>query len=248
MHKKILLGVLLVCVLVFIASMLIPVPVGDSERGDSERVDREIILNEQKNESAQYLPWQIEPTTQGSIRVFGITLNESTLQEANDLYHGGAEVSLFVSPKGQHKVEAYFDKVVLGGFSAKLIMVMALSQEQQKNMFQRGIRVSSLGGGRKKVRLAAEDLHRVFSTPIASIAYLTRARLDDELLLKRFGEPTERISEPESNTMHWLYPELGLDVALSENGRAVLQYVSPTQFSELIAPLLALEPQQSGVK
>lgn len=224
MHRKITFGILVVGFLVIAVSMLTPVPIDK----DSDLQDRS---------TAQFLPWQIEPTAQGSIRVFGLTLGESTLQEAEDLFHGGAKVSLFVSPDAQYKVEAYFDKVMLGGFGAQLVMVMALSQEQQATMFQRGARLSNLGGGRKKVTLAGDDLKTIFETPIASIAYLTRAKLDDELLQKRFGEPAQRIREAENNTTHWLYPRLGLDVALHDEGRAVLQYVSPKQFPILIAPL-----------
>lgn len=230
MHRKITFGILVLGFLVIAVSMLTPVPIDK----DSDLQDRS---------TAQFLPWQIEPTAQGSIRVFGLTLGESTLQEAEDLFHGGAKVSLFVSPDAQYKVEAYFDKVMLGGFGAQLVMVMALSQEQQAAMFQRGARLSNLGGGRKKVTLAGDDLQAVFATPINSIAYLTRARLDDELLRKRFGEPAQRIRESDNNTTHWLYPKLGLDVALHDEGRAVLQYVSPKQFPVLMAPLLEQEPQ-----
>ena len=230
MHKKITFGILVVGFIVIAVSLLTPVPV--DKEGSS-----------QNHPAAQFLPWQIEPTAQGSIRVFGLTLGESTLQKAEELFHGGAKVSLFVSPDAQYKVEAYFDKVILGGFSAQLVMVMALSQEQQAAMFQRGARVSNLGDGRKKVTLAGDDLQAVFATPINSIAYLTRTRLDDELLRKRFGEPAQRIREAENNTTHWLYPELGLDVALNDEGRAVLQYVSLKEFPELVAPLLKKETQ-----
>ncbi len=235
MHKKITFGVLVVGVLVIAVSLLTPVPVdhgSTKNKGSSQDLP-----------TAQFLPWQIEPTTQGSIRVFGLTLGESTLQEAEKMYHGGAKVSLFVSPESIYKVEAYFDKVILGGLSAQFVLVMALSQEQQMAMYQRGARVSNLGDGRKKVTLTGEDLQTVFATPIASLAYLTRARLDDELLRKRFGEPAQRIRESENNTTHWLYPELGLDVALNDEGRAVLQYVSPKDFSGLMEPLLKLETQ-----
>lgn len=231
MHRKITFGILLVGSVVLAVSMLTPVP-----------VDKEAGVQEQAR--VQFLPWQIEPTAEGSIRVFGLTLDKSTLQEAEDLYHGGAEVSLFVAPDGEHKIEAYFDKVVLGGFHAQLVMVMALRQEQQAAMFQRGARVSNLGGGRKKVTLAGDDLQTVFDAPIASIAYLTRARLDDELLRNRFGEPAQRIREAANNTTHWLYPHLGLDVALHDEGRAVLQYVSPKKFPVLLAPLSKQEQEQ----
>jgi len=230
MHKKITFGILVVGVLVIAVSLLTPVPV--DKEGSS-----------QDHPMAQFLPWQIEPTVQGSIRVFGLTLGESTLQDAENLFHGGAKVSLFVSADGRHKVEAYFDKVILGGHSAQFVLVMALGQEQLATMFQRGARVSNLGDGRKKVTLTGEDLQTVFATPISSLAYLTRTRLDDELLRKRFGEPAQRIREAGNNTTHWLYPDLGLDVALNDEGRAVLQYVSPKDFSGLMEPLLKLGTQ-----
>ncbi len=235
MTKKIIFGILVLGVFAISVNFLIPVSV----EKESDSTNRP---------AAQFLPWHIEPTAQGSIRVFGLTLGESTLQTAENLFQGGAKVSLFVSPEGKYKVEAYFDKVILGGFSAQLVMVMALSQDQQAAMFQRGARVSNLGGGRKKVTLAGEDLQAVFAAPVASIAYLTRARLDDDLLLKRFGEPAKRIREPKNNTMHWLYPKLGLDIALSDKGRAVLQYVSPKEFSGLMAPLLEQDLQQESLE
>ena len=231
MHKKITVGIIVIGILVIAVSLLTPVPI-DKEHS-SENAP-----------AGQFLPWQIEPTAQGSIRVFGLTLGESTLQEAEVLYHGGANISLFVSPDGHYKVEAYFDKVFLGGFGAQLVMVIALSQEQQAAMFLRGARVSNLGDGRKKVTLASDDLQTVFSTPIESITYLTRAQLDDELLRKRFGEPAQQIREQEHNTTHWLYPERGLDIALNDEGHAVLQYVSPKAFSDLMAPLLERKSQQ----
>jgi len=232
MTRKIIIGIIVTCALVFVVSMLVPLPVGDSETDNS---------NTGIKEDAQFLPWQVTPTPGGSIRVFGITLGETTLQEANKIYRGDSEVSLFVSPEGDHKIEAYFDKVVLGGFSSKMILVVGIPKEQKMAMFQRGIRVGSLGNGNKKVTLAADDLQTVYTAPVASLTYLTRARLDSELLVKRFGEPDRRISESEGSTTHWLYPRIGLDIALSEGGRSVLQYVPPNQFANLMSPLLESE-------
>lgn len=233
MDKKIIIGIILVSILVFIVSLLVPLPIGESDRSESERP-----TNQELAEKGQFLPWHIDITPEGDTRVFGLTLGETTLGEANDLFHGGAEVSLFLTQRGRYRVEAFFDKVVLGGFSSQMILVVSLSQEQQVAMYKRGTRVSSLGGGRKKVTLSTEDIQLAYASPIGSLTYLTRARLDHELLHKRFGEPAEIIKEHETNTEHWLYPELGLDIAISTKGQAVLQYVPPGQFSELKAPLL----------
>jgi hypothetical protein len=236
MTRKIIIGIIVTSALVFVVSMLVPLPVGDSETDNS---------NNSIKGDVQFLPWQVTPTPEGSIQVFGITLGETTLQQANKIYRGDAEVSLFVSPEGDYKIEAYFDKVVLGGFSSKMILVVDIPNELKMAMFQRGIRVSSLGNGKKKVTLAADDLQAVYTAPVASLTYLTRASLDGDLLVKRFGEPDRRISENEGGTTHWLYPSIGLDIALSEGGRSVLQYVPPNQFANLMSPLLKSESELS---
>jgi len=158
MDKKIIIGIIVVSTLVFISSLLVPLPVGDSETGNPDTVTKDV---------AQFLPWHVKPTPSGSIQVFGLTLGETTLQEANKLYHNGAEVSLFASPEeqykeDQYKIEAYFDKVILAGFSSRMILVIDIPYELKKAMFQRGIRVSSLGNGKKKVTLAADDLKAVY--------------------------------------------------------------------------------------
>jgi len=221
MKNKVFLSVLLGGLLLVLIAIMLPAP--DTGRG-------------------QFLPWQIEHTADGATRVFGITLGETTLDEAEQQMHGAAEITLFATPDGRHRVEAYFDKVVLGGFSAKLVMVMQLTQDETEAMFSRGVRISTMGSGTNKVTLASEDVRRVYATPIASLAYLTRTTLDDELLLKRFGEPSARVTELETDTVHWLYPDLGLDIALSGKGKAVLQYVLLKDFEALVKPLREMRP------
>ncbi len=225
MKNRVFLSVLLGGLLLVLIAIMLPAP--DTDRG-------------------QFLPWQIEHSADGGTRVFGITLGETTLDEAEQQLQGAAEITLFASPDGRRRVEAYFDKVVLGGFSAKMVMVMQLTQEEAEAMYSRGVRISTMGSGTNKVTLASEDVRRVYATPIASLAYLTRATLDDELLLKRFGEPSARITELESGTVHWLYPDLGLDIALSGKGKAVLQYVLLKDFEALVEPLREMKPADTS--
>jgi len=219
MKNKVFLSVLLGGLVLVLIGVLMPAP--DSDRG-------------------QFLPWQIEHTPQGGTRVFGVTLGETSLNEAERILKSSAEVTLFVTPEEEYRVEAYFDKVVLGGFASKMVMVIQLPPAEAEAMFLRGVRISTLGSGTNKVTLSSEDMRRVYTLPIISLAYLTRATLDDELLLKRFGEPAERITEPENGTVHWLYPKLGLDVALDKKGKAVMQYVLPADFDVLLKPLREL--------
>jgi len=186
---------------------------------------------------AQFLPWQIEKLNNGNTRVFGLELGRSSLADVEKLFREKAEVSLFVSKSGHYELEAYFDKVILGGFSAQYVLTIALTQEQLADLYKRGSRLSHLSDGRQKVSLAAQDTPLVYQAQISSLVYLTRTWLDGETLLKRFGEPWRKIRESNRDAVHWLYPEKGLDVAIDDSGRAVFQYIAPKRFDLLLAPL-----------
>ena len=186
----------------------------------------------------QILPWQIELTPEGSTRVFGLVLGQSTLQEAEQQWRTTAKISLFAAPDHPPVVEAYFDKVTLGGLSAQVVIEIDAPAEQMQTMFARGERISTLGSGARKVTLSDRDLTLLRAMPIASITYVPRTRLQLDVIQKRFGEPAQRFVETDNDTTHWLYPDKGLDVAVDDNGQAVLQYVSPVQFSRLRRPLM----------
>jgi len=192
------------------------------------------------------LPWQINITPEGGLQVLGVELGRSTLGEAELAFSEPAEVSLFEQEDGRRVVEAYFDSVDISGIRARIIVVMGLTEEQLETMYEGGVRVANMGGGRRKVTLADDDLLRLKQLPIESMTYIPRANLDEELVLGRFGEPAERIAEAEGETVHWLYPEQGLDIAVNPEASEVLQYIRPMHFERIRAPLLTQSgaPQQ----
>jgi len=198
-----------------------------------------LLIPTENPPSMQTFPWQINVNSNGTTQVFGLNLGESTLQQAEQVFGATAELSLFepVPGQGQRGVEAYFDKVNIGGLSARVVMVMSFTSEQLRNMFERGVRISTLGDGSRKVTLHADDITQVRVTPVHTITYLPRIRLESELLEKRFGKPEQLITEPDTGAQHWLYPKLGLDIALDKNNNAVFQYIAPENFEQLLEPL-----------
>lgn len=198
------------------------------------------VLPGQHPEGPARLPWQIEPVN-GTIRVFGLTLGESTLSDAEAVIGEEAEVSLFRSPEGRIDVEAYFDQATISGLKSKIVLAIALTETTREAMYERGIRIATMGSGTRKVTLAPEDLKHVRQSPIGGITYLPRIDLEPELLTKRFGEPARRIPEPEGRAVHWLYPAFGLDITVNEDGKEVFQYVPPAQFERVVEPLVGGE-------
>lgn len=194
-----------------------------------------------QDEAPHNLPWQIE-RVDGTIRVFGITLDRTSVAESERRFGEPATVSLFRTPQDEIGVEVYFDRVNLSGLGATLVGTVDFDRKTLEGMFERGLRISTLGSGTRKVTLAPQDLNRVMNSPISTLTYLPKINLNEDQVRKRFGEPARKIEDPESGAVHWLYPELGLDVALNPKQKEVLQYVPPERFGTVEAPLLERQP------
>ena len=214
MERKVILGVLAFSLLILGAALLLPSRAPDPN---------------------PKVPWQIELDTQGHTQVFGITLGQSTLAEVRQLLGENGEISMFASADGDYAIEAYFQQLFLSGFRADMVMTLDVTIEEAEEMFGRGSRIAKMGSGEKKITLATEDLKTLENRPIRHITYLPKANLDEALLVKRFGNPNQRIVEP-SGVVHLLYPEKGLDLAVDQEAKEVFQYTLPARFPERWAP------------
>ena len=184
------------------------------------------------------LPWQIEHPAPGETRIFGLTLGSSTAGEAEQRFHEEAKPSLFQSPDGQLAVEMFFEQVALAGLKSRIVINIAVPAAELQAMYERGLRISATGGG-KKITPTPEDAARLRALPVSSLTYMPSVRLEEEIFIKRFGQPEQRIREKTSGTIHWLYPQHGLDITLGGKEKPVLQYVPPKDFGKLLQPLLA---------
>jgi hypothetical protein len=194
-----------------------------------------------KKPSKQLLPWAVEALPNGSSRVFDITLGQSKMQDAGQIFEDDWEVVLFVSPDKEISVEGYFNRLIVSGLKGDFVMNLALDPKTKKEMFQRGTRISQLGDGTKKVSLASADMDIVATAVIQQITYLPSANLDGKLIENLFGKPESIIQVNKSTVEHWLYPKIGLDILLDPDGKEVFQYVMPSRFSEVKEPLLKQE-------
>lgn len=208
-------GVGILSVLIFAGSFLLP---GNPEEEGS-------------------VPWHIEHPAPGDTRVFGLTLGLSTAGEAEQRFLEEAKPSLFRSPGGQLVAEMFFEQVTLGGLKSKIVATIAVPDSELQAMFERGLRISGISSG-KKISLAPEDAARVRMLPISGLTYMPSVRLGEDVFVRRFGQPAQRIKEKESGAIHWLYPQDGLDITLGGEEKPVLQYVPPRDFDKLRTPLL----------
>ncbi len=182
------------------------------------------------------LPWLIERNAAGETSVFGLTLGRSTLLDAEQSFNSSAQLNLFKSPEGHYDVEAYFDRLYISGLKASIVIKLIVDQTQAEPIFERGLRISQMGSGVKKVELSDQDKSWLANARIDILTYLPAADLEPALIEKHFGKPQQQLTE-DSDTVHWLYPEKGLDIAVNSDGKEVFQYLSPSQFQRAIEPL-----------
>lgn len=185
------------------------------------------------------LPWRIERDAAGRTQVFGLTLGVSTLAQMRARLGEDGEINLFHRP-GEiepYQVEVFFKDIELHQLRADIVATLAVPGTVLSAMYERGLRISQLGSGSKKIRLDPPDIETLLTYPIRTLTYLPRIHLDRALIERRFGCPAERVKEPESEIVHLLYPARGLDIARASDGSVVIQYVNVSDFARIRAPL-----------
>jgi hypothetical protein len=197
-----------------------------------------MILPEKRDDGVVRLPWLVSVDARGRASVFGFTLGETTLADVRVVLGEEGKINLFSREDGgdRYSVEAYFDRIYLDGLRADFVLTVNADQTELQAMYERGLRISQLSSGDKKVNLSPVDIDLLVQRPIRAIAYLPWKSLDTRILENRFGKPKETRTE-ESGIVHLLYPAEGMDIGLGKDGGTVIQYVSPSDFRDLIAPL-----------
>lgn len=187
--------------------------------------------------STSGMPWQVEVNKDGSTRVFGLTLGRSTLRDAARQFAESPAVAVVGTRNEDGTLEAYFETVTLGGLKGRIVLSLHTTTDQLRAMRQRSPKTEFMESTTRRSELSAGDRDLADGLPIRALSYLPAARLDAATLIQRFGAPTERIIQDEIE--HLLYPVLGLDIATGAKGRTVIQYVAPSDFNLLRAPLTA---------
>jgi hypothetical protein len=197
-----------------------------------------LSLREPELRPIEGLPWQIEPQADGTTRVFGLTLGESTLADARERLGADMDIALIAAPKEPGTIEAYYGQITAGVITGKMVLAATLDPATIERMRARAPSAEYMESSTRKFTLHPDDLPQAFSARIATITFMPSARIDEEIASTRFGVPAERVHANEE-IEHLLYPELGLDLVINDKGKDVLQYVAPREFARLRDPLIA---------
>lgn len=183
------------------------------------------------------LPWEVTVFADGSSEVFGVHLGVTTLRALTEKLEAYPDVALFQQADGTSSLEAYFGRVRLGVLDARLVAVLAAEPEQLAAWAKAPTSDKPMPSGARKLELSEDELLQTFGLSIMELTYVPYAQYEEELVLRRFGEPAERVSLG-ANSAYWLYPERGLALLLDREGREVLEYSAPARFADLRARVL----------
>jgi len=184
------------------------------------------------------LPWQIETLPGGESRVFDLTLGHSTLADARKRFGDEMSLAVVAEPNESGNVEGYYENVTAGFVAGRLIVTADLPPAVIDAMRERSPKTEYMQSTTRKARLADSDFAAALAAPIRALSFIPAAQLDEDIVIQRFGQPTERIRVNE-HVEHLLYPARGLDLVLDSKGKELLQYVAPARFEALRAPLKA---------
>ena len=182
------------------------------------------------------LPWQIELLPDGTSKVFGITLGQSTLGEAHKQLGDDMELAIIVVAVDDSGLEMYYSRYTAGVFSGKLILAADVAPDTLEQLLGRAVRAEYMESGARKFHLDPDDLPLAYQAAVKSITFIPGIALDEQTALKHFGTPAETIRRGDQVT-HLLYPAKGLDLIINKDGKDILQYVAPRGFTELREPL-----------
>lgn len=184
-------------------------------------------------------PWQVEDLGGGVSRVFGIVLNETLLKEVDTVFRATPVVALYES-KEKLTLEAYYKNVSLGGLIGSFIFTLDASPDELEKVKKESYKSERTENNEIKYKLDKPASIKAKEFRVKNLIYIPTVQLDEATILKRFGEPSQKIKlKTKEEGWHYLYPEKGLDLIYKKDGKEVLQYVPPRGFNALIEPLLS---------
>lgn len=186
------------------------------------------------------LPWMVELSDKGNPQVLGITLGESTLQEAVTYWKAVPTIAYFKGGDDPGSMEAYFSKVRLGPIEARIIAQLSANKDELEPYAKAAINPQAMPSGAYRYTLPEEEYKAAHDLKVTQLTYIPTASLDQEMVTQRFGQP-EQLKELDEKRSLWLYPDKRLGLLMDDSGKESLQYTTKAAYPNMAEKLLELE-------
>ena len=176
------------------------------------------------------LPWQVIVHDAEHSEVFGIVLNQTTLEQARQHFGQLDGLALFKNEQGEYSLEAYFGKVTIGPFSARLIANLDVPQDELERLTEHSVKRITTQQGSVRWTLTPQKQTEQGLQRIRSLTYIPGySGMDAAFIEQRFGTPGRRKSVDETTEL-WFYPQQGVRIMIDSEGKEMFEYSAPAQF------------------
>lgn len=183
------------------------------------------------------LPWQIEQFDDGTIQVFDIHLNHTTIEETAALLGRDIEAAIVIDQQNKASLELYAGHYKAGVLQGKLVVLADIDESTLAQMIQNLELGDYMASGARKLYPTDTDWLMAQKQAVAGLSFIPAINLDADIIEQRFGKAEQHLKA--EGVEHFLYPKKGLGIAMSEQGKEVIQYISPRYFHKLSQPLLS---------
>jgi len=169
------------------------------------------------------MPWEVDRLENGSLRVFGITLGKTSIQEANQIFASFAKTQLQVTTDNDeyqtYQLIANYDGLIIGGLITQIQLTYQIEQNELQNIYRSVDKNQISQKDNQAIQLYSVS-NKIeidyLSTPISTITYIPSIDYGLETIHQNFGHASEE--KQLSNEEQVLdYPEMGLKIYVHDN-------------------------------
>jgi hypothetical protein len=171
----------------------------------------------------QAMPWQSYVNDQGKTVVFDLTMDESSLAESMRLFGTEVEASLFEDKDQKQTLEIFFSNTKIGGISARVILNLALNNQQFDGLSNNIKETEVMPTGNKKTIFNQAGESSMFGLTISALTFIPSADLSADTLLGLFKKPA-RVDLVEPGVEYWYYPSKGLRIIVDAKRKEILEF------------------------
>ncbi len=178
--------------------------------------------------------WQTEINPAG-FKALGMQFGKEDAAAAILRFGNRNEFAVFESAKGERQLELYFRETEVGPFTGRVIVTLVTTHDELMKLPLGKVKL--LPDQTKRYPVLEETVPTLHAHKIQSMAFIpTAITLDEDIILKKFGQPTEILMENTRDGVvkHYLYPDKGMEVSLDTIGRSLIQYIDPKEFDQKI--------------
>jgi len=160
----------------------------------------------------EYMPWNIDIVLNDNIRVFGITLGKTRIQDANQILASFADTRL-VKNKNDLQLIAMYDELNMGGLIAEIDLLYDLDKKKLIELEKSAKQDDDLN-----IMHLPEDIEmNLLTTVVSKLIYKPSVDFEIDIILQRFGPATHE-EKVNKNVERWSYPDFGLEIVINKLG------------------------------